>query len=63
MPDAYPDLKPSVYVRPIEAARLLSCSLPTIFRRVRDGSLRSAKFGHARLIDRAHIEQLIPERA
>jgi excisionase family DNA binding protein len=44
-----------------EVGELLGVSLPTIYARIKDGSLRSSKFGRRRLILRADVEALFDQ--
>jgi excisionase family DNA binding protein len=41
-----------------EVCALLGVSVPTVYARINDGSLRSSKFGTRRLILRADVEAL-----
>jgi excisionase family DNA binding protein len=41
-------LNPDEYVDSHGAAKILGCSVPTVERRTRDGSLQSVKFGRLR---------------
>jgi excisionase family DNA binding protein len=50
-------LKPK-FVSPREFVELTGVSYATVFRRIRDGTLKSTMFGGRRLIDYGEIEQL-----
>jgi excisionase family DNA binding protein len=52
-----PLLKPK-FVSPKEFVELTGISFATVFRRIRDGTLRSTMFGRRRLIDYAEVERL-----
>ena len=45
-----------------EVCAMLGVSAPTVYARINDGSLRSAKFGTRRLILRVDVEALFGNR-
>jgi excisionase family DNA binding protein len=53
------NLSSRLYLRPADVAQALSCSVETVFRRLRDETLPSVKIGRLRLIPRSALEALI----